>query len=276
MKREKRTFEQIREHYELERSLATQLRTAKREERQFLYTALYDKLFTEIPHHPQLTRKADPIASRQEVARKMRLLLPYLKPDTTFLEVGPGDCQLSFAVAEQVQQVYGVDISNEITHHVTCPDNFQLILCDGCNIPLSEAVVDVAYSNQLMEHLHPEDAIAQLQDLYRLLKPGGTYLCITPNRWYGPGDISQYFDREATGFHLKEYTHQELACLIKQVGFSRLRTYAGGRGYYLPCPQGIIAWVEGLMARLPVAWRRPVGQFWPIKAILGIIVIAEK
>jgi predicted SAM-dependent methyltransferase len=33
--------------------------------------------------------------------------------------------------------------------------------------------VDLAYSNQLMEHLHPDDASEQLANVYRALKPGG-------------------------------------------------------------------------------------------------------
>ena len=39
-----------------------------------------------------------------------------------------------------------------------------------------------------------------LANLYRALKPGAVYVCITPNRLSGPHDISLYFDSVATGF----------------------------------------------------------------------------
>ena len=62
-----------------------------------------------------------------------------------------------------------------------------------------------------MEHLHPDDALEQLQNIYSALVPGGIYLCITPNRLSGPQDVSRDFDMVATGFHLKEYTISELS-----------------------------------------------------------------
>lgn len=61
-----------------------------------------------------------------------------------------------------------------------------------------------------MEHLHPDDAYEQLQEIYNALIPGGIYICITPNRLSGPHDVSQYFDSIATGFHPKEYTTVEM------------------------------------------------------------------
>ena len=71
-----------------------------------------------------------------------------------------------------------------------------------------------------MEHLHPDDAVDQLKNIYNALVNGGKYICITPNRLTGPHDISKYFDNVATGFHLKEYTVTELSGLFREVGFS--------------------------------------------------------
>ena len=74
-----------------------------------------------------------------------------------------------------------------------------------------------------MEHLHPDDAATQLCNIFRALKPGGRYLCITPNMVSGPPDISQFFYEEATGLHLREYTYAELVRLMRQVGFRHFR-----------------------------------------------------
>jgi hypothetical protein len=57
-----------------------------------------------------------------------------------------------------------------------------------------------------MEHLHPEDALEQLQKIRRTLARGGVYVCITPNRVNGPHDVSGLFDDEARGLHLREYS----------------------------------------------------------------------
>jgi ubiquinone/menaquinone biosynthesis C-methylase UbiE len=122
------------------------------------------------------------------------------------------------------------DVSKTISEQQEIPKTFQLILSDGIHINLPTASIDFAFSNQLMEHLHPDDAFEQLQEIYRVLRPGGEYLCITPHRFMGPDDVSQYFDEVATGFHLKEYTNSELYSLFKRVGFSKVKFLVGWRG----------------------------------------------
>jgi len=112
---EKRNFQQLKEHYEIEKELAGRLRNAPKEERKQLYASLYDELFKRVPHHPQLTRKGDSEDSRERVARQMRFLNDFLHPETIFLEVGSGDCSLALEVAKRVRKVYAVDVSKEIT-----------------------------------------------------------------------------------------------------------------------------------------------------------------
>ncbi len=52
--------DQLREHYKIEKGLATRLRNASREERLHLYSFLYDELYRLVPFHPQLIRKRSP------------------------------------------------------------------------------------------------------------------------------------------------------------------------------------------------------------------------
>ena len=84
-----------------------------------------------------------------------------------------------------------------------------------------------------MEHLHPDDAFEQLENIYRALTPGGVYICVTPNRLSGPHDISSLYDEVATGFHLKEYSISELHSLFRRVGFSRIRVHFGIKEKYI-------------------------------------------
>lgn len=272
-KHEKMTYEQLKKHYEIERELAERLRNSTKEERRELYSSVYDKLFERVPQHPQLTRKVNAKATTVAVARQMRLLRNYLRPELTFLEVGPGDCNLSFEVAKHVKGVYAVDVSAEITKHRTYPKNFELIISDGCSIPIPQESIDIAYSNQLMEHLHPDDAFEQLQNVYKALAPGGLYICITPNRLSGPHDISMYFDEVATGLHLKEYTFNELDNLLREVGFSRVQAYISGKGIYLKCPLFLIKGCEKMVESLPFSLRRKISNILPFKAVLTMIVI---
>lgn len=273
---EKRTLEQLREHYAIEKELATRLRNASKEERTRLYTALYDELYRRVPLHPQLTQRADAASQARAVSRQMRLLRRYLSPTSTFLEVGAGDCSLSREVSRHVRKVYAIDVSNEITKGEIFPENLELIISDGSSISIPPGRATLAYSCRLMEHLHPDDAGDQLKNIFVALAPGGKYICVTPNRFSGPYDISRYFDDVATGFHLKEYTFTELERLFREVGFGKIEAYSGGQGVYVKMRPSVILWCERVLGRLPFSLRRTTAYALPFRALLGITIVGTK
>ena len=273
---ENRTLEQLREHYEIEKELASHLRHASQQERTYLYASLYNELFRRVPNHPQLMRKTSLDGRRAALLREMRRLNQFLNSEITFLELGAGDCTLSLEVAQVVKRVYAVDVSEEITKGLNLPPNFQLVLSDGCDIPVPPGSVHLAYSNQLLEHLHPDDAIEQLQNVYRTLVPGGLYLCFTPNRLSGPHDISRYFDQVATGFHLKEYTIGELNKLFRAAGFTTVRIYLGLGEKLLSSPVAPFLLLEGLVNILPNSLSKLIAHSFPMRILLGIRLIGIK
>lgn len=268
-------FEQLKEWYEIEKELASRLRHSSRAERRHLYASLYDELYRRVPMHSQLVRKS---ASEQTgyIRSQMRFLRRFLKPDVTFLEIGPGDCALAIEAARLVRQVFAVDVSEIITQRAGYPDNFRLILSDGCSVPLPENSVDVAYSNQLMEHLHPDDAVEQLHNIQRVLAPGGVYICITPNRLSGPHDVSKYFETTASGFHLKEYTITELRDAFMAAGFSKVRAYIGLKGIYIAPPVGLLVLWERVLSVLPRRVRRVVANDVPTRLLLRARIVGVK
>ncbi len=273
---EARSPDQIRQHYLIEKELAVRLRTAPTAERRYLYTEVYDELFRRVPDHPQLALKLDEGLRRRTTAERLELLKSYIKPKSTYLELGPGDCSLAIEMAKQVRRVYAVDVSREITRDVALPDNFELIISDGSSIPVPDDSIDLAYSDQLMEHLHPDDAVEQLKNIYRALKPGGVYVCITPNRFSGPHDVSRYFDDVATGFHLKEYSAAELSSMFTAVGFSKLQVLVGARGFHIRTPTAVIKLVESILARAPRRLGRIIARGLPLRLILGVKLMAIK
>lgn len=275
-KRENRTYEQIRSHYEIEKELAGKLRNADKKERRHLYTAVYDELFSRVPLHSQLTHKSDPAAKLKEITRQIKFLKRFLWRDTVYLEVGAGDCSLSVAVSKMVKKVYVVDVSTEITKNINFPENCVLAISDGTSIPVPKNSVDVAYSNQLMEHLHPDDAFEQIQNIYTALKREGAYICITPNSLTGPHDISRGFDGLATGFHLKEYTATELSRLFFKVGFSKVYSYIGGRGIHIRCPLLLIILCEKTLRHIPALIRLKLTDALIFKSLLGVRMVAVK
>lgn len=272
-----RTQEQIREHYLVEKELAQRLRSASKMERRVLYTALYDELMERVPHHPRLQKTSS--EKREERARQVHLqmgwLRPFLKSDSVFLEIGPGDCAVAHAVAQSVKQVYAVDVSSAVLDDVH-PANCTFAISDGVNIPVPEGSVDIAFSYQLMEHLHPEDAEEQLTNIAKALKPDGMYLCITPSRLNGPHDVSKYFDEVPTGFHMREYSVGDLVKLFRRTGMSVSSVYLISRGRSLRVPVWLMLGYELAFGVLPHRARVRLGQVHPWKGLLQTMVVGAK
>ncbi len=266
------TPEQLRHHYEIEKELAARLRDASRDERPALYRSVYEELFRLVPDHPQLGRRR----ARDELAPELRFLAPHLDAETTLLELGAGDCALSLEASRHVKQVFALDVSPTIVAAVEPPDNLTVIVTDGRTVPLPPESVDVVYSNQLLEHLHPDDAVEQLRSVRSVLKPGGICLCVTPNRLSGPHDISRSFDEEATGLHLKEYTHAELRELFQRAGFSECHSYAIVRGRNMRLPMWLPILLERVLGLCPGFVRKRVARRAPVVSLLGVQLAAAK
>jgi SAM-dependent methyltransferase len=176
-----RTPERLIAHYELERRLADRLRAGSQGERSGLYGEVYSKLFDSLPDHPQKISSGLPA---RRVVDRTRLLGPLLKQDAVYLEVGCGNAALPFAIAGFAGEVLGLDVTDALIDFTAAPSNFRFVKTEGVEIPLADSSVDLAHSDQLMEHLHTEDAEPQLREINRILKPGGQYLCATPSRVY--------------------------------------------------------------------------------------------
>jgi SAM-dependent methyltransferase len=273
---ETRSDERLAAHYRVERRLADRLRDAKDAgERRALFATMYDELFREVPDHPRLLSKGRSTDGRErDIGWDLAQLRPYLEPGTTFLEIGAGDCALSARVARAAKHVYAVEICDQTRGEL--PANVELVISDGQSVPVPEASCDVAFSDQLMEHLHPEDAMAQLRNIHRALKPGGVYFCITPNSLYGPSDISAYFDDVARGFHLREYTLRDVRAIFADAGFPTIHVYAGARGWFVRVPAMLVEAIETTLGWLPPRWRRRIADTQVMRAVLGLRVAAIK
>lgn len=253
-----RPVEKVIAQYEYERAAAQRLLQASRDERRHLYTSIYEELFRQFPDHPELA--VDPAFRWQRVQEQVAKVRHLCHPQMVFLEIGAGDCRFAYAIARYVKQVYALEVTGaKLPEETPPPSNFQLLLFNGFELPLPDASVDFAYTNQVIEHLHPEDAAYHLQEVYRVLRPGGRYLCITPHRFVGPRDISRYFTREATALHLKEYTYRELSHLMRQSGFHKQAALVGQR----VVPLAPVLMLERALGCLPYDLRKSLARKVP-------------
>jgi SAM-dependent methyltransferase len=255
--------ERIRRHYEIEVELAARLRQAERGERQRLYGELYDELFTRVPWHIQHRRRDDRRGREVTNARLRSFLSPWLTPTATVLEIGAGDGAFARELAAQVVRAYALDVSAKVTDGTGEPPNYEFLVSDGTSIPLPDGSVDLVFSNQLVEHIHPDDLSEHLIQVRRVLRRGGRYLAITPNRLSGPHDISGRFHDEPQGLHLREFACADLAEDLRRAGFEDIRQVIRISGRPVVLPVAVPAALEAAIRVLPRRWQRRVAARAP-------------
>jgi SAM-dependent methyltransferase len=266
----------LRRHYEVERELADRLRAAPAYERKTLYRDVYAELFRRVPDHPQLTSKREPDEAAARGREPLRWLGPFLRPGSAFVDVGCGDAALARAAAARVGRAYGIDVADLVPADAHPPGNFELRLTDGTDLPLPDGSADVVFSNMLIEHFHPDDARAHLREVHRVLAPGGVYVCRTPHAYAGPQDVSQFFDTVATGFHLKEYTYQELRSAFREAGFARTGVLAAARGVRLPVPGPAFRLAEWGLGALPARLRKWACARRGLRQVIGCLTVVGR
>lgn len=235
---------------------------------------MYDELFAKVPEHSRLIRREDPAKTQQYNQSKLALLRRYLTPEKVFLEFGSGDCQFAYEVAKTAKESIGVEISDQRDPAVESPSNFRLVIYDGFNLDaVASESVDLAFSDQLIEHLHPEDSQAHFALIHRILRKGGTYVLRTPHFHTGPHDISKYFSYVAQGFHMKEWTFTELRETFLNHGFSNITALRGIQGKTsVRIPYLYLRMVEAVSGSCPGKLRGILGRL----LIPPLVVAATK
>jgi SAM-dependent methyltransferase len=272
------TDEKWHELCAFETRIAARLRNATRNERMRLYNEVYSAYFEAFLKVPGSAQDN----SGSNVAYELAFAKRFVSSDSIVAEIGPGQCEFAIALAAYCKCIYAVDVTDQSPGE-SRPANFRHVLTNGIQIPLPEDSVDMVISNQLMEHLHPDDAADQLQEVFRILRPGGSYICMTPNRLHGPHDSSARFDDlpcpivdgtfVANGLHLKEYTNLELFQLFRSAGFRRTRHFAGARGVYFKFPANAMILAERWARRIPLKLRK---RSRSLQVLFGVRIVADK
>jgi SAM-dependent methyltransferase len=103
-----------------------------------------------------------------------------LHSESVLLDAGCGrKAEIVRKFAPQLQTGIGIDM---VSFCLVAPDpKIQLLNCDLGRIALNDASVDVVVSRSVMEHL--QDPLQVYQEIFRVLRPGGSFVFLTPNLW---------------------------------------------------------------------------------------------
>jgi SAM-dependent methyltransferase len=210
------SVEQVNQHLALERRLTAELLSSPASARWDTFTRCYDELYAALPWLAGTggTDDGDPWQA---------LIGP---PPKSVYEVGSGTGRLAQALAGAGYRVEATDIARDRGGSRTETDNLRWSVTDGVHLDrLATAIpYDAVISDQLIEHLHPDDILEHFRSARAILRPGGRYVFRTPQSLTGPHDVSLIFGfEEPVGMHLREYTNAELQAILGEAGYRSVR-----------------------------------------------------
>jgi len=105
-----------------------------------------------------------------------------LSREAKILEIGSGKGRLLNHYVKLGYDIRGVEINREyIAASRVLFGELPLTPVDSERLPADDASLDLVMSFDVFEHIPDTDA--HLREVTRILKPGGTYLLQTPNKW---------------------------------------------------------------------------------------------
>lgn len=126
------------------------------------------------------------------------------------LDIGCGNGEISKEIENLGHKVYGLDISdsakpllkNQLKNHDLSNKKY----------PFDDGSFDIVFTKSVVEHLRDPDVL--IDEAFRLLKPGGTFICMTPS-WKHSYKEQFYIDHT----HVTPFTRVSLETICELSGF---------------------------------------------------------
>jgi methionine biosynthesis protein MetW len=183
------------------------------------------------------SRKSQSLTHQIDSGSREALAFEWLQPGDSFLDIGCGAGILCRAATELYTDVHGCDISQEALSIAQQPGiTCHRVDLNQDTLPFESLGFDAVTALEVIEHLF--DPPTFLNEVHRILKPGGQLILSTPNfrkiknllRLFGKGRFPKTSgDNEGwDGGHLAYFTRKDLLHLLDRTGFTPSRT----RGIY--------------------------------------------
>lgn len=209
-----------REQFALEKQLRDRILASHPGNRQDVVSRAYGELFERFPDHAVFDYTE---ASRREAGRLAAgMIAPLARQGARVLEVGCGRGDVLAALASGGLSCTGIEPSRRMIEVSSECEGVRVRYGTAERLEFEDGSFDLVFSQQVLEHLHPDDVPLHLREAYRVLAPGGILAVETPNRRTGPQDISRGFTSTAEGLHLKEWSLSELVQAYRDAGFVRM------------------------------------------------------
>ncbi|MDA1316466.1 MAG: class I SAM-dependent methyltransferase [bacterium] len=181
----------------------------------------------------------------------------YVKKTDTVLEIGASTMGRTASLAKLCKKLMGVELMPERKPKDSSNINYMVGDWQKLSDVIKPNSIDIALSSHVIEHV--QDDLKSLNELYTVLKPGGTALINTPNRKRLARSIIEMFTgdrRFPYAEHVREYTENDL---IKLISKSRFKKYK-----IVPVVFGIHAGPIYVYNESVPKQLRTLAQFWEV------------
>ncbi|MGE0464111.1 MAG: class I SAM-dependent methyltransferase [Vicinamibacterales bacterium] len=144
------------------------------------YSAAWDQQYAGRYRHLGDEWCDDGTADRAHERRVMGLVEPWLRPGTRALEIGPGGGKWTVRLAPRVHSLLVFDVADAMLDRTRARcqaeglENAAFVLGDGSGLTgVADASLDLVFSYDVFVHIALEDTVAYVDELARVLAPGG-------------------------------------------------------------------------------------------------------
>jgi ubiquinone/menaquinone biosynthesis C-methylase UbiE len=250
----------------------------------WLETQSLDALNQRIHDGVPVERLAERAAERRDLC--FERIFPYARPATgaRVLELGPGVGWIMEAMLARypIGEIVGLDVSPvmvEAAQHRWNDPRASYVVYDGLQVPLSDDTFDTIYSIACLQHVEKHHAFLVMEELVRLLKPGGhgtVHLMSIHHITHAPRTYAQEcwnHVRNANTHWMHYYSYDEIVTLFSDaLGVTDLDVKFWGTSFWVHFSKGTdrrfhhkdVAGQTFLLRGVPESIRPPGGHL-PLK-----------
>ncbi|HZL54568.1 MAG TPA: class I SAM-dependent methyltransferase [Solirubrobacteraceae bacterium] len=182
--------------------------------------AYFERLWSELPDTPP-----------ERFQARRDFLIASLHPGSRVLDVGCGAGWFCEALEAGGFEAVGVDVAGEAIRRARerCP-SVEFALVAEHELPYADGSFDAAWLGETLEHV--QDGIALLEEIHRVIKPGGRLIVTTPDHGrllrLRLGLSTRAFEEhfEPRSDHVRFFTQRTLRTLLETCGYGELDIHA--------------------------------------------------
>lgn len=163
-------------------------------------------------------KKADRIA---------RIIVESGGVEKTALEIGVGPAGIAVPLSRRGMKIIGMDISpdalDRARSHIRA-DDVALLRASGFSLPFASGSLSLVYASQVFHLFESPQRLALMQEIHRVLKPGGRFLFDMKN---ASSHLLKYLATTSDRRRRNYPSRAEVLDLLRRAGFTGVSTAAG-------------------------------------------------